>query len=195
MLVTYYALMEVSTATVPHGLQLIVDYVNTRDVETDSDALTSPSALSEWLLRHGLLDASPRLAADDLDAATALREALRAVLLSHNAASTPPPAAVAVLDQVAARGQLSVRFGASASAMVTLGARESGVAGALAAILAPAALGASDGTWERVKACAADDCQWAFYDRSRNHSGRWCDMAVCGNRTKVRSYRQRSKPS
>ena len=34
-----------------------------------------------------------------------------------------------------------------------------------------------DGTWGHLKACANDDCQWAFYDRSRNHGGTWCDMA------------------
>jgi predicted RNA-binding Zn ribbon-like protein len=51
------------------------------------------------------------------------------------------------------------------------------------------AAAAADGTWERAKACRADDCRWAFYDQSRNRSARWCDMAVCGNRTKVRAYR------
>ena len=61
--------------------------------------------------------------------------------------------------------------------------------GALAALLAPVAEAMSDGTWARVKACRADDCQWAFYDFSRNRSGTWCDMAVCGNREKVRAYR------
>jgi predicted RNA-binding Zn ribbon-like protein len=50
----------------------------------------------------------------------------------------------------------------------------------------------SDGSWQRVKACRADDCHWAFYDFSRNRSGTWCDMAVCGNREKVRSYRERA---
>jgi predicted RNA-binding Zn ribbon-like protein len=48
-----------------------------------------------------------------------------------------------------------------------------------------------DGTWERLKVCPADDCQWAFYDESKNRSGTWCDMAVCGNRAKVRAYRER----
>ncbi len=47
------------------------------------------------------------------------------------------------------------------------------------------------GTWERLKSCPADDCRWAFYDRSRNRSAVWCNMAVCGNRAKVRSYRER----
>jgi predicted RNA-binding Zn ribbon-like protein len=49
-----------------------------------------------------------------------------------------------------------------------------------------------DGSWPRLKACAADNCQWAFYDHSRNHSRVWCSMDVCGNREKVRSYRERS---
>ena len=46
-----------------------------------------------------------------------------------------------------------------------------------------------DGTWGHLKACANDDCQWAFYDRSRNHGGTWCDMATCGNKLKNRDFR------
>ena len=42
-----------------------------------------------------------------------------------------------------------------------------------------------DGTWGRLKACAEDGCRWAFYDASRNQSGRWCSMAVCGNRPRA----------
>ena len=49
------------------------------------------------------------------------------------------------------------------------------------------------GTWERLKACAADDCQWAFYDVSRNRSRTWCSMEECGNREKTRRYRQRQE--
>jgi len=47
------------------------------------------------------------------------------------------------------------------------------------------------GTWPRLKVCANEECQRAFFDASRNRSGRWCSMAVCGNRMKGRSYRQR----
>src|SRR4029079_6771547 len=38
------------------------------------------------------------------------------------------------------------------------------------------------GGWARLKACSAEDCQWAFFDGSRNHSRTWCSMDVCGNR-------------
>ena len=47
------------------------------------------------------------------------------------------------------------------------------------------------GAWPRVKACAAEECQWAFYDTSRNRSRTWCSMDVCGNREKTRRYRGR----
>jgi hypothetical protein len=50
-----------------------------------------------------------------------------------------------------------------------------------------------DGTWAHLLACANDDCQWAFYDRSRNHGGTWCDMATCGNKLKNRDFRARQR--
>jgi predicted RNA-binding Zn ribbon-like protein len=42
-----------------------------------------------------------------------------------------------------------------------------------------------------MKACREHTCEWAFYDHTKNHSGTWCTMQVCGNRTKARSYRKR----
>jgi predicted RNA-binding Zn ribbon-like protein len=51
------------------------------------------------------------------------------------------------------------------------------------------------GTWSRLKVCPADDCQWAFYDHSRNHSRTWCEMEECGNRAKARAWRERQRAS
>jgi len=45
----------------------------------------------------------------------------------------------------------------------------------------------------RVHACAAEDCAWWFYDDTKNGSRRWCDMKICGNRDKVRRYRERQR--
>jgi predicted RNA-binding Zn ribbon-like protein len=42
----------------------------------------------------------------------------------------------------------------------------------------------------RVRECGSATCEWLFVDRSRNHSRRWCDMNDCGNRAKVRRFRQ-----
>ena len=49
------------------------------------------------------------------------------------------------------------------------------------------------GEWPRLKACANPDCQWVYYDGSRNRSGRWCSMNECGDVMKARAYRQRSR--
>lgn len=57
-------------------------------------------------------------------------------------------------------------------------------------ILAVVVEAAGDGSWQRLKACREHRCEWAFYDRARNRSGRWCSMAVCGTRSKMQTYRQ-----
>jgi predicted RNA-binding Zn ribbon-like protein len=43
----------------------------------------------------------------------------------------------------------------------------------------------------RVRQCAGESCTWLFLDTSRNGLRRWCDMQACGNRAKVRRFRQR----
>ena len=45
----------------------------------------------------------------------------------------------------------------------------------------------------RVRECDSDTCEWLFIDQSRNHTRRWCDMNDCGNRAKVRRFRQRQR--
>jgi predicted RNA-binding Zn ribbon-like protein len=62
---------------------------------------------------------------------------------------------------------------------------------ALTRLLVIAAEATTLGTWTRLKVCSADDCQWAFYDRSPTRSGCWCSMQICGSRAKARAYRSR----
>lgn len=46
---------------------------------------------------------------------------------------------------------------------------------------------------KKVRMCEARTCAWLFLDESRNHSRRWCDMKVCGNRQKARRHYQRAR--
>ncbi|MBV9005702.1 MAG: CGNR zinc finger domain-containing protein [Solirubrobacterales bacterium] len=175
----------------PHRLELVIDFINTLDMEEGTDELASVDGLARWLEAHELLrgrDAGAEVGEVDRRRAIGLREALRSLGAGHGGGLADPQAA-GELEHVAERGQLSVRFGEDGSA--TFEPRESGFAGALAKLLVPIAEASRDGTWQRVKVCRSGDCQWAFYDHSRNRSGVWCDMAVCGNRTKVRAYRRR----
>ncbi|MDF2680917.1 MAG: hypothetical protein K0R47_2107 [Brevibacillus sp.] len=45
----------------------------------------------------------------------------------------------------------------------------------------------------RIKICDNHDCQWVFFDESRNRVRRWCDDKMCGNLMKVRRFRERQK--
>jgi predicted RNA-binding Zn ribbon-like protein len=185
--------MAVSTQDPPHNLQLVLDFVNTLDVEKQIDELDTPAGLRAWLDEHELGSSEAlRLGRSEVQRAMALREALRAVLRQHNhsAPSTNGDAPAGdLLDEVATAGRLAICFEADGS--VRIAPRASGYAGVLAQLLVPVVQAAADGSWLRAKACDADDCLEAFYDNSRNRSGRWCDMAVCGNRTKVRAYRSK----
>ena len=176
-----------TTQTAPGDLERVRDFVNTLDVESGDDALSSPDALRAWLEDQGL---APGRGASrpDLVAARRLREALRALLLENNGLSVRKEAAL-TLNRTAARAHLGLRFDSGGEARLEPAAR--GVDAALGRLLAIAASAMADGTWTRLKACRADDCQWAFYDHARNRSRHWCSMAVCGNRTKARTYRQR----
>jgi predicted RNA-binding Zn ribbon-like protein len=92
------------------------------------------------------------------------------------------------LDEATAIAGLVPRFGAEG-----LVPTADGVRGAVGHVLAVAFLADLDGSWERFRECGSPDCRAVFYDRSKNRSGRWCTMAECGNRAKVRAYRERER--
>jgi predicted RNA-binding Zn ribbon-like protein len=50
-----------------------------------------------------------------------------------------------------------------------------------------------EGERDRVKLCENPECQWAFYDTTKNRRRRWCDPAECGNVFKVRQFRARQR--
>jgi predicted RNA-binding Zn ribbon-like protein len=158
----------------PGDLWLVQRLVNTLDLEEGTDELSDT-----WVASVGLGD----VACEDVAQLAVFREAVRRLLLAHNGGPVDE-AAVAELDALGRSAPVAVRFGPD-------GVPRLEPAGALARLLAIVAEAAVAGTWERLKACPADDCHWAFYDFSRNHSRTWCDMKVCGNRAKARSYRER----
>jgi predicted RNA-binding Zn ribbon-like protein len=44
-----------------------------------------------------------------------------------------------------------------------------------------------------IRECREETCRWLFLDRSKNHSRRWCDMRICGNRSKSRRFHARQR--
>lgn len=168
------------------AMKRVIAFVNTRDLETGTDELDTPEQLAAWLHGQGLLPPGAAVSKRDLMSAHELREGLRAALLAHDAHNaTPEPPVTATT--------VPLTLAISADGSVSLAPVADGAAAALAGLVAPIPAAAADGTWQRVKACPRDDCQWAFLDQSRNRSRRWCSMEVCGNVEKSRSFRQRHR--
>jgi predicted RNA-binding Zn ribbon-like protein len=172
----------------PGNLALVQEFVNTVDVEDGTDELPDPERLRAWLAGRELLDAGELLGAADLQRAAEVREALRA-LLHANAGEALDAEAVATLNRAARNARLLLRFAGDGRAGLEPDA--AGVEQALARLLAIVYGAMAEGTWWRLKACRNDACQWAFYDHSKNRSGRWCTMESCGNAMKARAYRRR----
>jgi predicted RNA-binding Zn ribbon-like protein len=175
----------------PGELEQIREFVNTLDLETHEEQLADPASLGAWLAARGLIAtpaAGAQLTAADVRQAQALRESLRKLLLANNGGELDP-AAVDALNAAAGSAELVVRLDPSGGG--GLAPVRPGIDGALGRLLAIVFRSMADGTWQRLKACPDHDCEWAFYDWSKNRSGTWCDMRVCGNRAKARAFRER----
>lgn len=170
--------------------ELIKDFINTRDLLDDEEALATPPALASWCAARGLVTPGARATATDLRRALELREALRALLLANNGVEVDLAAANGVLDAAARRAGVELRFGAGGAELLP---RTGGISGALGRVVGAVHGAMAEGSWERLKACRADDCLWVFVDHARNRSRAWCSMRECGNRAKARAYRARHR--
>ena len=176
--------------TAPQPLYLVQRFVNSVDLESGEDELTSPEALGDWFAERGLMEAGDPVSAADLRRAIDVREGLRAVLLQNNGLPLDEDQ-VARLDRAVCRAAVRVRFAPGRDPALVTDAR--GVDGAIARLMAIVAAAVEHGRWERLKACPREECEWAFFDKSKNRSGRWCTMESCGNIEKAKAFRERRR--
>lgn len=170
----------------PPALRLVQEFVNSLDVEAGHESLATPAQLGDWLRARGL-PAPRRPSTADVAHAHEVREALRDLCLAnhdHHAAWT----AGQVIDDAARRAGLRLD-----GATLRLVPDAGGVDAAIGTLLVAVTEAVVDGSSRRLKACSADLCRWAFWDGSRNNRGRWCSMALCGNRAKARAHRARGQ--
>jgi len=157
----------IETKPAPMPLLRVQAFVNTWESDTGVDQLATWTGLGPV----------------DLAEARQVREAIRALLVANGGGPAPTAADLAPLRQLAAGHRLDLAVAADGAVRVA--------ASGLADLLVVIRDAQADGSWARLKACHNDDCRWAFFDRSHSQRGRWCDMAVCGNRIKNRNYRRR----
>jgi predicted RNA-binding Zn ribbon-like protein len=176
------------------GGALSLDFANSADwTEADEpieDALVEPDSLVRWGARLGVLAGVAVGGGDDaiaaeLAAARELRPALRAVLIAAARGDTPDPAASDLLMRTyadaAAAARLSPRDGAYVLEWPDGDPRKVRFAVTADAI----ALLADRNRLERIHVCPGRNCGWLFLDTSGRR--RWCSMATCGSRAKMRA--------
>jgi predicted RNA-binding Zn ribbon-like protein len=169
-------------------LDLIRDYVNTRDFETGIDRIATPDELAMWFSEQGLVDDLVEPTAEEVAGALAVREAIRELLLVNNGVEADAGGASKTLEEAGRKAQLGVRF---ENGRPVLAPEDDGARGAIGRVVATVAELAPTDEWKRLKTCRDEHCRVAFYDQSRNRSRAWCSMEVCGNREKARSFRKR----
>jgi predicted RNA-binding Zn ribbon-like protein len=171
---------------VPPSAALVRDFVNTLDLELGTDELDTAGGLTEFLVRQGLLPGGEPADERERDEALRLRRGLHEALeLNHAGLQAELPA----LDEVLASRPVRLRW--TAEGVVAVPA-DNGVAGALTQIGLAAQEARTDEQWWRLKICAFDECEWAYYDQSKNRSRNYCEFG-CGNKVKTRAYRARRK--
>lgn len=168
------------------------------------DELGSMTTAERWLGSHNLAGQDATLDDAGLARLVELRGVLRSIASTNNHDSdhednhdddrAGAPSPFEHLNAIAAAVPFALRFAAPAEAhLAHLAPRPVGIDAAIAQLLATVFDAMRDGTWQRLKACGASDCVGIFYDTSRNRTGTWCSMAVCGNRTKARAFQERRK--
>ncbi|HWE32908.1 MAG TPA: CGNR zinc finger domain-containing protein [Solirubrobacteraceae bacterium] len=171
----------------PGELALVQAFINTHyDLEHvhGAELLADPAALARWLRERDLVAGRTALDRRELDRALALREGLRELARGDRRA-------LARLNDAARGAVAGVTLSVSGPRFVA--PADAGLDGAVGRLLAIVAAAMIDGSWSRLKICPGDDCGWAFYDHSRNQTGRWCSMSVCGGRAKARAHYRRRR--
>jgi predicted RNA-binding Zn ribbon-like protein len=170
----------------------VQDFINTRNYLRGGDLLEDAEAATTWLAGRGLLGEGERIEEAEMRLLITFREGLRTLLLARNGG---PPPDLELLGNLAAPATLRVRFGPDGRPAIEPGSEGDPAGRVVARLLAVVIQAEEKGTWERLKACRNEDCKWAFYDASKNRSGSWCNMSICGARHKMRAYRKRKSGS
>jgi predicted RNA-binding Zn ribbon-like protein len=170
----------------PGDLEFVRRFCNSFVRESGADRFATAEAFDRWLRSEGRKATKPSAA--DLARTVAFREALHAITVANSQQQSPVGAWEEVADLIA-DVTFSVRAERDGFDLVPK-ARS-----ATAALLGELALicrrAHDDGTLRRLKSCV--NCEWTIYDASKNQSGRWCSMNVCGGRHNARTYRQRHR--
>jgi len=175
-------------ATAPGGVALVQDFLNTKAIEEHPDLLADLTSAQSWLTTavqawstaRGDETPPPTLTPADVAKLHALRAAI-AGLITGDVSGSP------------GIGSVPASFALSDNGDVRLEPAGSGWRWLASALWGEILLSQQTGTWRRLKQCHNTDCRSTFYDRSKNNSGVWHNVKVCGNAANLRASRARRR--
>lgn len=187
-----------------------LDFVNTLDNRAipgeEIELLESYSALTEWAEQAGLIPTRQRRSlaslanVDSERALFVLRSAIRLreclYRMFQRIVSDQPPASadLALLGSYVASSYSRLRLLPGDHAFrLDWGAPAQRLDSVLWPVVKSAVELLTSEDLKRVRQCDVSTCRWFFVDRSKNHSRRWCDMKICGNRVKARKFYGRNR--
>jgi len=193
--------MSDSASTTQADIGTSLDFVNTFGLThgRQFDDFSTTRQAIDWL--HERTGLNPALVADSaalLSRITRARAAFRELWDATAEERPVDEAAIREVNRVLRHRsvlELEVASDDTAGHGLRLASRFTGdeVDCALAELADPLvrAIGSAESAKARI--CANDTCRWVFYDSSRTHQRRWCEMSSCGNRAKAARHRARAK--
>ncbi|MEU9214185.1 CGNR zinc finger domain-containing protein [Streptomyces sp. NPDC048415] len=188
---SWSATVRYSMEPAPEGLAFVQDLMNTISAgkPRTSDLLANPAdartwlaqALAQWSRSTGTPAAGIELGPDDHEELRVFRDELRRTAGQDSDDALPPLHTAAVALQLGGNGQVRPE------------PRGAGWRRVAALALIEVFQAQRAGTWQRLKLCRNERCGTAFFDRSRNNSGVWHDVKICGNAANLRAYRARQR--
>jgi predicted RNA-binding Zn ribbon-like protein len=175
-------------AMAPGGVALVQDFLNTKAIAGYPDLLADPelaqtwatSAIQSWLVSRDDHVHPPALSTADFAKLRTLRATIANLIAGDTAAGDDG-------------GAVSASFGISDTGEVRLEPAGKGWRWLASALWGEILLSQQIGTWQRLKQCHNTDCGSTFYDRSKNNSGVWHNVKVCGNAANLRASRARRR--
>jgi predicted RNA-binding Zn ribbon-like protein len=185
---------------VPDRLANLYDFANSLDARhfkhhgvqhPQADEITGPRELGAWMSQRGLLFTSAKITPAMFEAALDLRKSVRGYLQRDPADRRKNRDAARGLNRALKLFPLVAEV-RDDRGTVLRPARSDALAG-LSAVVAELHEGSINGTLDRLKMCASQECRRVFFDRSKPATRRWCMSSLCGNRVKTRAYRERRR--
>jgi predicted RNA-binding Zn ribbon-like protein len=187
------------------GGHLAIDFTNTGSRGSDpDDHVKTYGDLLAWAEARRVVSRAEaarlkRRASADPDAARRAmrraidrREAIYIVMSRVAGGGSVDPAALARLNKYVSETFGAAQLAAAGGRLTLATPVDEGLDAMLVPIVRAAVDLLTSDAVSRVGLCADETCAWLFLDTTRSRTRRWCDMKACGNRSKVRRFRESS---